>query len=191
VFGGREREAQVLEGIVSSKARVGLGLVLVCFFPGTGWAQATSTAAPGSLEAVVKEIRLLRQAIEQQSTSSARAQLLIGRLSLQDQRTARARAAVERLESELAKGEQERDQLQLAARDTQRSLEQATEQDRRTELEAQSRRIRDQYATCQQRVSQAEGRLAHAREALDIETGRYDELDRLLVDLDRQLQAGH
>ena len=176
---------------MSSKARVGLGLVWACFFSGTCWAQATSAPVPGSLEAVVKEIRLLRQAIEQQSTSTARAQLLIGRLSLQDQRTARARAAVEGLESELAKAEEERDQLQLAARDTQRSLEKATEQDRRTELEAQSRRIRDQYTACQQRVSQVEGRLAHARETLDTETGRYDELDRVLVDLDRQLQAGH
>jgi DNA repair exonuclease SbcCD ATPase subunit len=182
--------AKVLEEVVSSQARVGLGLVLACFVPGAGWAQVTPPAASGTLEGVVNEIRLLRRAIEQQSTSTARAQLLIGRLSLQDQRTARARDAVERLEGQLATGERERDQLQAAAREAQRSLEQATDQERRTELEAQSRMIRQQYAKARQRVSEAEGRLARAREALDIETGRYDELDRLLADLDRQLQAG-
>jgi hypothetical protein len=139
---------------------------------------------------VVTEIRLLRQAVERQSTSAARAQLLIGRLGLQEQRTARARAAVERLEGELVTTERERDQLQVAARELQRSLEQAIEPERRAELEAHIRTVREQYTKAQQRVSEAQDRLAHAREALEIETGRYDELDRLLVELDRQLQAG-
>ena len=176
---------------MSSQARVAVGLVLACLLPGSGWAQVAPTAATGTLEGVVNEIRLLRQTIERQSTSAARAQLLIGRLSLQDQRTARARASVERLEGELANGERERDQLQVAARELQRSLEQAADQERRTELETQSRMVREQYGKAQQRVSQAESRLAHAREALDIETGRYDELDQSLADLDRHLQAGH
>jgi len=50
--------------------------------------------------------------------------------------------------------------------------------------------IREESAKAQHRVSQTESRLARAREALDVETGRYDDLDRLLADLDRQLQAG-
>ena len=175
---------------MSSQARVGLGLVLACFLPGASWAQIPHPAAAGTLEGVVNEIRLLRLAVERQSTSSARAQLLIGRLSLQEQRTARARDTAERLEGELANGERERDQLEIAARQVQRSLEQTADQERRTELETQSRMLREQHAKSQQRVSQTESRLAHAREALDVETGRYDELDRLLADLDRQLQAG-
>jgi len=175
---------------LSSRALIGLVLGLACVLAGTGWAQVAPTAAAGTLEGVVNEIRLLRQAIERQSASAARAQLLIGRLGLQDQRTARARDAVERLEGELASGQRERDQLQVAARETQRSLEQTTDPERRTELETQSRVIREQYTKAQQRVSQTEDRLARAREALDVETGRYDDLDRSLADLDRQLQAG-
>ena len=175
---------------MSSRALIGLVLGLACVLAGTGWAQVAPTAAAGTLEGVVNEIRLLRQAIERQSASAARAQLLIGRLGLQDQRTARARDAVERLEGELASGQRERDQLQVAARETQRSLEQTTDPERRTELETQSRVIREQYTKAQQRVSQTEDRLARAREALDVETGRYDDLDRSLADLDRQLQAG-
>ncbi len=159
------------------------------FLAASGWAQTAPTPAPATLEGVVNEIRLLRQAIERQSSSAARAQLLIGRLGLQDQRTARAREAVERLEGELANGQRERDQLQVAARETQRSLEQTADQERRTELEAQSRVIREQYTKAQQRVAQTEERLARAREALDVETGRYDDLDRLLADVGRQLQA--
>jgi len=142
------------------------------------------------LEGVVNEIRLLRQAIELQSSSAARAQLLIGRLGLQEQRTARARDAVERLEGELASGQRERDQLQVAARESQRAFEQTADAQRRAELEAQSRVLREQYARAQQHASRTEDRLTRAREALDVETGRSDDLDRLLADLDRQLQAG-
>jgi chromosome segregation ATPase len=173
---------------VSPHARVGLGLVLACSLPGSGWAQV-APAAGGTLEGVVIELRSLRQAIERQSAGAARAQLLAGRLSLQDQRTARARSAVERLEAELASGERERDQLRAAVREAQGSLEQATDPERRAELETQSRMIREQYANAQQRVAQIQDRLAHAREAVDIETGRYDDLDRLLADLDRQLEG--
>jgi chromosome segregation ATPase len=176
--------------MLSSLARLGHVVGLAFFLAGSGWAEVAPTATEGTLDGVVKEIRLLRQAIERQSSSAARAQLLIGRLSLQDQRTARARDAVERLEGELANEERERDRLQVAAREVQRSLEQTTDQDRRTELETQSRIVREQYTKAQQRVSQLEGRLARGREALDIETGRYDDLDRLLADLDRQLQGG-
>ncbi len=175
---------------MSSPARIGLVLAVAFLFAGSGRGQVAPAPAAGTLEGVIDEIRLLRQAIERQSSSAARAQLLIGRLGLQDQRTARARDAVERLEGELANGQRGRDQLQVAARETQRSLEQTTDQERRTQLEAQSRVIRDQYAKAQQQVSQTEDRLTRAREALDVETGRYDELDRLLADLDRQLQAG-
>lgn len=173
---------------MSPQARVGLGLVLACSLPGSGWAQV-APAAGGTLEGVVTEIRLLRQAIERQSTGAARAQLLIGRLNLQDQRTARARSAVETLETELASGERERDQLRVAVREAQASLEQTTDQERRAELETQSRMIREQYTNAQQRVAQIQDRLGHAREALDTETGRYDDLDRLLADLDRQLEG--
>jgi chromosome segregation ATPase len=175
---------------VGSPARVALALGLAGFLAVSGWAQVAPTGTAGTLEGVINEIRLLRQAIERQSSSAARAQLLIGRLGLQEQRTARARDAVERLEGELANGERERDQLQVAAREVQRSLEQATDPERRTELETRSRMIREQYTKAQQRVSQTESRAARAREALDVETGRYDDLDRLLADLDRQLQAG-
>ncbi len=179
-----------MEEILSSPARLGLVLGLAFFLAASGWAQVAPTATAGTLDGVINEIRLLRQVIERQSSSAARAQLLIGRLGLQDQRTARARDAVERLEGELANGQRERDQLQVAAREAQRSLEQTTDQERRTELETQTRMIREQYTKAQQRVSQTEDRLTRAREALDVETGRYDDLDRLLVDLDRQLQAG-
>jgi primosomal protein N'' len=65
------------------------------------WAQEPT------LEALLAEVRLLRQALERQGVVATRTQLLVSRLALQDQRVARSRAALERLESELASGTQE------------------------------------------------------------------------------------
>ena len=60
--------------------------------PGTARAQASGNADTPTLNALLGEVRLLRQAIERQSALAGRAQLLVGKLALQDQRVARWQA---------------------------------------------------------------------------------------------------
>src|SRR5687768_105972 len=55
-------------------------------------------------DVLLREVRLLRLAIERQSMVSARAQLLVGRLALQDQRFARSSATVARVEEAVVVG---------------------------------------------------------------------------------------
>ncbi len=165
------------------------GLAVVVLVPATARAQTAPSPGTGTFEAVVRELRLLRQAFERQSGASARAQLLIARLTLQDQRTARAQQAVERLQNEVRNAERERDETQRGFRAITQRLEQATADDSRQQLEEESRMLKTRLADSQARVSAAEARLSQARQALDIETGRYDELDAWLKDLDRQMQA--
>ena len=166
-----------------------VALVLFWLLPAAARAQAAAPAGSGSLDAVVNEIRLLRRAIEKQSAASARAQVLLGRLTLQDQRAARARQTVERLEGEQASSERERDHFQTAARETARALEQATEPERRQQLESETRAIRARLADAQAQIPAVEARLAQARQALDAESSRYDELEASLRDLDEELRA--
>ncbi len=161
-----------------------LGFALACSVPAAAHAQA----APATLDAVVAEMRLLRQALERQGAATARAQVLIARLTLQDQRTARARQAVERLEAELASAEREHDDLQGRARELTRALEQLTNEDVRPQLEAESRTIRARMTDVQAQRTRTEARLGEARQALHLEGGRYDDLERSLAELDRQLQ---
>ena len=139
---------------------------------------------------MVHEIRLLRQALERQSSMAARVQLVIGRLALQDQRTARAHQAVERLEGELTNAERDRDRMQTAGREIARSLEQVTDDERRQQLESDARMVQARLADNQADISRTEARLSQAKQALDVETGRYDELEAWLRDLDKQLQGG-
>src|SRR5512143_1548663 len=159
------------------------------FVPVTADAQTTPSAGTGSLDGVVKELRLLRQALERQSAASARVQLLIGRLTLQDQRTARAQQAVERLQNEVRNAERERDETQSRFRAVAQRLEQATADDPRQQLEEELRTLKTRLADSQAHVHVAEGRLSQAKQAFDIETGRYDELDAWLKDLDSQMQT--
>ncbi len=163
---------------------------VACLLPPATHAQAVAPSNSGTLDAVVREIRLLRQTIERQAVSNGRAQLLMARLTLVDQRAARARAAVDRLESEVTSAERERAQLVIDSRQAARSLEQVTDPDRRQQLESELQRIRARLMEAETQHSRAESRLAQARRDLDTETGRYEELERWLTDLDRQLQTG-
>jgi outer membrane protein TolC len=80
--------------------------------------------------------------------------------------------------------------MQTAAREIAQALEQLTDQDRRSETESGLRTVRARLAEAQAQLFSSEARLAEARQALELETGRYDELDGWLKDLDRQLQTG-
>ena len=175
---------------MGNQAIVGLGFAVVGLLPVAARAQDAEPSA-GTASVLIREIRLLRQAIEKQSATAARAQLLIGRLALQDQRSARARQSVERLEGELTGAERERDRVQMAARETAESLGRATDDERREQLEKQARMLRARLTELQADISRAQGRLSEARQSLDAEGGRYEELDAWLRDLDRQLEEGH
>ena len=77
-------------------------ILILCGFcaPPTARAQAKDDANTAALNALLSEVRLLRHAIERQNTLSGRARLLVGQLTLQDQRVARSQAEAQRLEAE-------------------------------------------------------------------------------------------
>src|SRR5438105_13131105 len=90
--------------------------------------QAQSGASgPATLDTLLQEVRLLRKAIEKQGVTAARTQLLMGRIALQDQRVARARDALERLDTELAGAERGRDGLPSAGPELARHRAEAPE----------------------------------------------------------------
>jgi chromosome segregation ATPase len=167
-----------------------ISTAVAMLLPGHGRAQTAPSAAVVSLDAVVQELRLLRRAVERQNSSVARTQLLLARLSLQDQRLARSRQTVERLEAELAGAEREQTHLQGTARELARALEQATEEAHRQGIEQESRLLRSRLAVSSSALQSVNARLAQARQVLDTDAARYDELETWLADLERELQRG-
>lgn len=152
-------------------------------------AEAPSAApGPATLDTLLQEVRLLRKAIEKQGVTAARTQLLMGRIALQDQRLARARDLLERVDGQLMVAERERDHLRSSAAEFARNLEEATDEAKRVELEGAVRSVRVHVTDQEKVVSAIRTRHEQARQALEAETSRYDELDSWLRELDRELQ---
>src|SRR5262245_29063401 len=83
--------------------------------------QATPLPPPNG-DSIIQELRLLRQAIERHGRGSAQVQLLLGHLTLQDQRVGRAQAAADRLEDQAFALEEERRRIDTEIRDLTRAL---------------------------------------------------------------------
>jgi chromosome segregation ATPase len=164
----------LLAGLVALPARAG--------------AQATPLPPPTG-DSIVQEVRLLRQAVERQSRGSARVQLLVGRLAIQDQRVARAQGAFDRLEDEAFTFEPQRRRIDAEVRDLARAVEQEADDARRAELEGKLRAARARSAELAQAASQLESRRSRARQSMAAEQARYQELDARLIELERELQA--
>ncbi len=143
----------------------------------------------GALDALLAEVRLLRQAIERQSATAARAQLLVGRLTLQDQRAARARAALERIERDVASATQERSRTNIGVNELQRALDEAPDTKRRGHVETELRLNQARLKEQDQQLADLESRRALAQQALDAETARLEELESLLTQMDRAMEG--
>ena len=137
---------------------------------------------------LLREVRLLRLAIERQSSINARAQLLMARLGVQDQRVGRASAAVERAQADAASAAQRSAQLQRELARARRLAEEAPDPNDRAAAEQQAQDLRRQMAQHGHPSSEPELRLGEARQALNAERARFEEIEGALERLDRELE---
>jgi len=172
------------------RARVSI-LLLLWASVAVSPANAQSAAAPapeaGALNALLAEVRLLRQAIERQGTVAGRAQLLVGRLALQDQRVMRWQAESQRLESELTAMTERRNLNQARLNEMRNAIQGDRDPERVLALEQEVRMLQAQVK--QEAALQAglETRRAEAVQAAEAERARYDELSDRLERLEREL----
>jgi chromosome segregation ATPase len=149
------------------------------------WSQQPAPAS--AVDALLAEVRLLRMALERQAPLQTRAQLLVGRLALQDQRVARARAELQRASVEHADLARERAHLRDLLKDLEEALETA-DASRRPDLEREVRSLEARQRQVDAGLAAASERRAWASEAEQSEQARYDDLERWFADLDRQLE---
>jgi DNA repair exonuclease SbcCD ATPase subunit len=145
--------------------------------------QTTSTQTE-----VLAEVRLLRQAIESLAGTNARVQIVFGRLTLQEQRTANAAKRLDEARAALAKITQDVAQLGDHLKD----LDEAQSDSRRKPEELEQVRMESVAIKRQlDRMEIERARLAadeaDAAGALNQEQGRWSDLNRQLEDLERAL----
>ena len=148
--------------------------------------QATPLPPPSG-DSIIQELRLLRQAIERHGRGSAQVQLLLGHLTLQDQRVGRAQAAADRLEDQAFALEQERRRIDAEIRDHTRAFEQAPDDARRKEAESRLQSARTRQSEHVSAAGQLESRRTRARQAASEEQARYRDLDQKLAEFEREL----
>lgn len=164
-----------------------LAVVLVGAAPAGAQAPQVTPLPPPSGDSIVQELRLLRQAIERHGRGSAQVQLLLGHLTLQDQRAGRAQAAADRLEDQALALEQERRRIDAEIRDLTRAFEQAPDDGRRKEAEGRLQSVRTRQSEHMIFVGQVESRRTRARQAASEEQARYRDLDAKLTEFERDL----
>ena len=76
-----------------------------------GFAQAQQASGPDVLPALLQEVHGLRTAMEQMATSNAHAQLLVGRLQLQENRMTSMIHRLDTVRDEKAKAQREYDEM--------------------------------------------------------------------------------
>jgi uncharacterized membrane protein YccC len=138
--------------------------------------------------ALLNEVRLLRQAIEQLAGNGARVQIVFGRLQLQEQRTTAAARRLEDLRANLTRLAYQATEMAERIKD----LDAAAGSSRRTpEEEAEMREAVTMMSREWRRMESERTRLAaeesEAASALATEQGRWSDLNRQLEELERSL----
>jgi len=171
-------------------ARLTRAILILCsvFAPCTTRAQARDDAGTATLNALLSEVRLLRQALERQSALSARAQLLVGKLALQDQRVARWQVEAQRLEGETATLAAARARTQVMLAESRTATERAKDADEAAAIQSHARMLEAQLKQESTSLATLETRRVEANQSLEAERARYEELSARFDQLERDLE---
>jgi chromosome segregation ATPase len=153
-------------------------------------ATAPSDQSPGQeSSALLHEVRLLRQAIEQLVGNGTRVQIAFGRLQLQEQRTATAARRLEDLRAQLTRLTYQTSEMAERLKDVDALAgsrrtpeEEADMREAVTHMSRELRRVEAERARVSAEESEAASVLAN-------EQGRWSDLNRQLEQLERSLPS--
>ena len=167
----------------------GASLILCSFCaPPTTRAQARDDASTATLNALLAEVRLLRHAIERQNALSGRVQLLVGQLTLQDQRVARSQAEAQRLEAETLSLAVVRARTEATLAERRTAAERAKNAEEAAAMQGNARMLEVQLKQESTNLATLETRRVEANQAWEAERARYEELSARFDQLERELE---
>jgi chromosome segregation ATPase len=170
-------------------ARLTAALFILGLVPCAARAQTVDDGGTSTLSALLREVRALRQAIERQGTVAGRAQLLIGRLALQDQRVARGQAESQRLETDASAAANGRTHTQAMLAEQRTAIDHAKDSDEAAAMQGRVRMLEAQLKQESANLATLEARRAEASQALETERARYEELSARFDQLERDLAS--
>lgn len=158
------------------------GLVIVLFLGSPAWAQDQTS------QQLLQEVRKLREAIENMVSTSARVQIVFGRLQLQEQRTASAVTRADAARATLARLTREHAEMEGRQADLQERLgDSRLGTDERRAIEAELSAMKQGTASLELQRQQAAVDEAQAAGELNAEQVRWSGLNDQLEQLERLL----
>jgi chromosome segregation ATPase len=149
----------------------------------------SSSSDTQTLQAILQELRLLRQELRESTVASERAQILFYRMQAQQSAVARAQQRVDQAQTAL-------DRAQNRRRSMESELKYETDQDSEdaTPDAATRKRIEDRLPAMKQQVEdaqaaeqQAQTRVMTTKDQLQIEQGKLDDLQTEMDRIDKSL----
>jgi chromosome segregation ATPase len=169
---------------------IGIAVVTAVALVGVAYAQAGRSSGADGMDQLLSEVRALRAELKQASAASMRMQLLVARLSLQEQRIAALSRQSTDLQEQLATATQERSSTAEQLSRMTQALQGAvvpTEQQRDMEIEIAS--FKGRLAEQEQRELRLQTQFDQLSRTIFSEQSRWTEFNQRLDDLERSLPA--
>lgn len=151
-------------------------------------ALAQTVSTDSTLQALLNEVRLLRQQLEAHNAASQRTQILFFRIQTQQAAVARASQRVDDARGRLADTQEARRKLEGEAKAAQDNLEHADNPADRKNLENMLTYFKRHSEELNEEDQQRQAKVSEAEEQLRAERAKLDDLDTRLDQLERELQ---
>jgi hypothetical protein len=164
-------------------------LLIVCTvaaFAVRGYAQSQTSSGTDVLPALLQEVKGLRAAMEQMATSNAHAQLLVGRLQLQENRMNSMIRRLDTVRDERAKAQATYDQINGSLKML--NAGQAPSEMPESEREHLLGGLKTEVASAKSAVDRWTAEEAQLTSDLNAEQGRWVDINQRLDELERSLR---
>ncbi len=164
-------------------------IVFCLMLPVSAQGQDKTQPENNSTQALLNEVRLLRQTLQQVNLFTYRGQILVERIRLGQDKIARLNESLEKLQGELRTVELEHPGLEQRVQELQSLLERTQDPKQRVELESELRAMRNALPVTQQRAEGLRKRELLLATAVREEQSNLQEMEDKLERLEAELEA--
>lgn len=151
--------------------------------------QAPATPSPGASDALVREVRALREAVEQVLAASIRVQLLMGRLQLQEARIQSLARQSAEIDSQIAGLTSERQALTFQHGMMQAGMDETADPREHEQIKQQLGLLAERLKHLDTRHAALLAEQANVQQLVAAEQGRWGDFNARLEELERFLAS--
>jgi hypothetical protein len=171
-----------------SAVRYFLALFCFCLPAISAPAQSSSTSDDKTLQSLLNEVRLLREALQRMNLNAYRSQIIVERLRAQNDRVARLSRTLEDTRDEVANLQAQNNQRNEQAKAVEGQIQQESDLKQRSQLEEMQKELKYVLDQQRQRLERVREREARLTTELQVEQGKLNELEGRLDALEREIQ---